>query len=99
MIRIRNQSIFAKKAEKNIMDIYNWLQKAFKHYQIENDVQILGPTEAPLFKLRGKYRYHMLLKVKNKKNIHSILDQLLANDALFPSGTKVLIDVDPIQMG
>ena len=41
MIRIRNQSIFAKKAEKNIMDIYNWLQKAFKHYQIENDVQIL----------------------------------------------------------
>ena len=37
----------------------------------EDQISILGPVEAPLFLLRGKYRYRLLLKGKNRRTLNS----------------------------
>jgi len=60
-------------------------------------VTILGPTPAPLTRLRNKYRWQLLLKGSEVKNLHFLGASLLKNRSVFSKrGTvKISIDVDP----
>ena len=55
---------------------------------------VFGPTPAPIFKLRNKYRYRILIKFE-KSSIykHKIRERLMK--IIFNKGTKIKIDVDP----
>jgi primosomal protein N' (replication factor Y) (superfamily II helicase) len=71
----------------------NWPKKG-------KTIQVMGPTEAPLAKLRGKYRWQILLKSKNSNVLHYFLERV--RDASTPvlkgSGVSMMIDIDPYQM-
>ncbi len=70
------------------------LKAKFKPY---NDIQVLGPAEAPLSKLRGRYRHHLLLKAPH--NVLSAFSrQLIGDGKWIPAGTKVQVDIDPINL-
>ncbi len=60
----------------------------------ENDVQIMGPVEAPIFLLRGKYRYRLLLKGSKQSVINKIVRNLIKNTPP-PSQIKLVVDVNP----
>lgn len=63
-------------------------------------IQVLGPAEAPLAKLRGKYRWQILLKSKNSGLLHFFLEKVRDASAsmLKGSGVSMMIDIDPYQM-
>ena len=58
------------------------------------DVQILGPIPAPLYFLRGKYRYRILIKYKIGKNIQQVVKEFFEQHKL-KSTTAIKLDVDP----
>jgi primosomal protein N' (replication factor Y) len=64
------------------------------------EIQILGPVEAPLSKLRGKYRWQIFVKSKGAVLLHYFLKEVekLSNRTLKASGVQLIIDVDPYQM-
>ena len=64
------------------------------------EIQILGPVEAPLSKLRGKYRWQIFVKSRNSALLHHFLGQVEARSRSILRGTGVslAIDVDPYQM-
>ncbi len=59
-----------------------------------NDIMVLGPVAAPIFVLRGKFRYRILIKAARNINIQSWLAQTLARVHI-PSAVKVKVDIDP----
>ncbi|MDD5450457.1 MAG: primosomal protein N' [Desulfovibrionales bacterium] len=63
-------------------------------------VEILGPAPAPLFKIRGKFRYQMFLKGLKVGPLHAYTNGLLEYLKAKPpvSGVKLIIDVDPESM-
>ncbi|MEK7842198.1 MAG: primosomal protein N', partial [Deltaproteobacteria bacterium] len=62
-----------------------------------NDVTLLGPTPAILSKLKGKYRWQMLLKGKSAKSLHEFIKNLLTGLEKKPQyRVKLAVDVDPI---
>lgn len=71
------------------------LRKKSEHYAA---IEVLGPAEAPLAKLRGQYRYHVLLKSLNAKYLNSFIQQLIGDEEWLPSGLKVSVDVDPLHL-
>jgi primosomal protein N' (replication factor Y) len=71
------------------------LREQNPHYK---DIQILGPSEAPLAKLRGKFRFHILFKSATPNVLSSFCRQLLGDGSWFPAGTKVQVDIDPINL-
>lgn len=83
---------------------------AFKLYQethinliktgLKREVEILGPVQAPWSKLKGKYRYQIILKSKKIPQIHTLINTLLKNRSLSLSNKEVkwIIDVDPVHM-
>lgn len=63
-----------------------------------SSVQILGPSEAPLAKLRGKFRYHLLLKSTQPQVLSAFCRQLIGDGSWISSGTKVQVDIDPLNL-
>ncbi len=57
-------------------------------------VSVLGPAPAPLFLLRDKYRYRLMLKTAKNINIQLVLTQWLQMVKV-PSTVKVEVDIDP----
>ena len=67
-------------------------------YSIYEDVEILGPAEAPLSRIRGQFRYHLLLKNSRAQILNKFCRQILADEKWYPSSVKMLVDIDPIHL-
>ncbi|MCP4195130.1 MAG: primosomal protein N' [Planctomycetaceae bacterium] len=63
----------------------------------DDQFRLLGPAPAPIEKLRGKYRFHMLLQIIS---ITRLKEALRAAQAAVhaPDDVQWIIDVDPIDM-
>jgi primosomal protein N' (replication factor Y) len=71
------------------------LKSQFPQYQ---SVEVLGPAEAPLAKLRGQFRFHLLVKSIQGSAANPFSRQLLGDQEWVPSGVKILIDIDPMSL-
>ncbi|AJE04532.1 replication restart helicase PriA [Geobacter pickeringii] len=60
-------------------------------------IEILGPVAAPLAKLRGRFRWQILLKAPNRSALHRLL---LRNQRTYApsSGIRLHVDVDPVDL-
>ena len=65
--------------------------------QIINHInqEILGPVNAPIFKLNQKYRCRLLLRSQKNILIQKKLAKVIRKIKI-PSGIKLTVDVDPI---
>lgn len=57
-------------------------------------ITVLGPAPAPLYLLRDKYRYRLMLKTSRNINIQKVLKEWL-DMVNVPSIVKVEVDIDP----
>jgi primosomal protein N' (replication factor Y) len=57
-------------------------------------IQTLGPAEAPMYRLRGKYRRRLLMRAEKTIDIQKYIRHWLSSVRI-PSGVKVQIDIDP----
>lgn len=73
---------------------YSLKEKNAKYEEME----ILGPAESPIFKIRGDYRYQLLIKSKNKSLVNQFVKQVLHNEKWVPSAVRIITDVDPQSM-
>ena len=71
------------------------LKTQFPQY---GSIEVLGPAEAPLSKLRGQFRYHLLIKTTQPAAANPFSRQLLGDQDWVPSGVKILIDIDPMSL-
>jgi primosomal protein N' (replication factor Y) len=58
------------------------------------EITVLGPAPALIYKLRGKFRYRILIKCKRNINIQKFLNTWLASFKI-PSYLHMKIDIDP----
>ncbi len=61
-------------------------------------VQILGPTEAPMAMIRGRHRAHILLKGTLDNTAFPVARNLLASLMESKSRPRITVDVDPVHM-
>lgn len=60
-------------------------------------VQPLGPAPAPMAKLRGRHRVHILLKSQDRSALHGVASRVARAKPRW-STTKVIVDVDPTSL-
>jgi primosomal protein N' (replication factor Y) len=61
------------------------------------NVEVLGPSECLLPRLQGRWRYHLLLRSRQRKALHEVVDKGLS---LLDAETRsaLTMDVDPLQL-
>jgi primosomal protein N' (replication factor Y) len=60
-------------------------------------LRLLGPAEAPLFRLKGYYRYHFQIQSSSSNHLRDVLRHIL-RDTKTPEGVDLTIDVDPYSL-
>jgi primosomal protein N' (replication factor Y) len=60
-------------------------------------IRLLGPTEAPVFRLKGYYRFHFQLHSASPGTLHQLLRQVMAS-VRTPSQVDLVVDIDPQDM-
>ncbi len=60
-----------------------------------NQLEVLGPVDSPIFKIKKKYRTRLLLRSKNANLIQRNVDKVLQNLTISKK-IKLTVDVDPI---
>jgi primosomal protein N' (replication factor Y) len=69
-------------------------KKIIQTSKIPENITILGPVEAPIFLLRGQYRFRILIKGNNRKILNRFTRYILKKCPVPPS-IKLVVDVDP----
>lgn len=58
------------------------------------EIQVLGPAQAPMARIRGRYRFRILIKADKNIDIQKAVRSWIGGHKI-PSTVKVAIDVDP----
>ena len=77
-----------KKLQKNSLEFKNYING-----KLNSDV--LGPVNAPIYKIRKKFRVRLLIRGKKSLKIQDSLSLAIKNFK-FEKGIKLSVDVDPI---
>jgi primosomal protein N' (replication factor Y) len=59
-----------------------------------NDIITLGPAPAPIYVLRNKYRYRLLVKTKKEIKIQKVVSEWIKK-VNYPKSVKIQVDIDP----
>jgi len=59
-------------------------------------VEVLGPAPAPISFIRNRYRWHIILRSRNRTALHKAISCL--EQAALPAKADIRIDVDPYSM-
>ncbi|GAC1336541.1 MAG: primosomal protein N' [Beijerinckiaceae bacterium] len=60
-----------------------------------NDIVVLGPAEAPIAMVRGRYRFRILVKAPRRFDVQGFLRRMLAAAPPPRGGIRADVDVDP----
>ena len=58
--------------------------------------RILGPVNAPIFRLKRKFRVRLLIRGRKSSKSSKFASQKSLKNSNFPAGMKLTVDVDPI---
>jgi len=59
---------------------------------------VLGPQPCLLSRLRGQYRYDLLLRTPDAMSMRALLDRLVVTGSLRPRTGSMVVDVDPVSL-
>jgi len=70
-----------------------------RHLGSPPQVALLGPAEAPLAKIKDRYRWHLLLKATSSRALHQCLQATLAEsqqEREHVRAVRIHVDIDPV---
>jgi primosomal protein N' (replication factor Y) len=75
------------------------LGKYFVQSQSNGAVRVLGPCTAPIARIKGVYRFHLILKAGSRKALNAALKGMLAHaDAAGVPRRNLVVDVDALRL-
>ena len=77
-----------KALERDSFKFKNFIEKSV-------DGKVLGPVSAPIFRLKNKFRFRLLIRGKKSLKVQMSLTKIIKKFK-FTKGMKLTVDVDPI---
>ena len=70
------------------------LGKIVKALAGRSRIEVMGPAEAPIARIKGKYRRHILLKGASSQGLHTLVRNVLKMNPI--RDVTIKVDVDPV---
>jgi primosomal protein N' (replication factor Y) len=74
-------------------------QNRIRHLMRGKETVLLGPAPAPIFRVRGQYRYQLLLLSQKREKMRSLaIEGKKVVEEKYGRKCKVIVDVDPVNL-
>lgn len=98
LVHLRLEGPGADEIENKAKGLANWLRaECRKQPAAYNGIEVLGPAPAPIARLRGRYRWQILLKGKKSATLLGLADRAKTTVPR-SSRARLHVDVDPYNM-
>jgi hypothetical protein len=74
--------------------LHSFMHHIAQKAPIDKQVEVLGPSPAPMYKIRNKFRYRIILRTSKQVNIQDYIHNWF-NQFVTPASIKLKVDVDP----
>lgn len=97
IVRSREQDAAGAFADRLADEFHTAMKRLKPSGDLPLQVRLLGPAEAPVFRLKGYYRFHFQLQSPSPGVLHQLLRAVLPS-LRTPTGVEYTLDVDPLNM-
>jgi primosomal protein N' (replication factor Y) len=94
MINLQMSSLNREKGREGAMSIAAFARLRCQETSAVARIDVLGPAEAPIARIRGRHRWQLLLMGKDSRALHTLVKDLLAGTK--QKGLEIKVDVDPM---
>jgi len=95
MIKLEIKSVNEARAAEAAKTVQNRIRSLIRG----KETMLLGPAPAPISRVRGQYRYHLLLLSKHRDKIRSLATEgRNAVEEKYGRKCRVILDVDPVNL-
>lgn len=95
---IRVQSAKQVAARETALKLAQRAHALKSQFALYLSLEILGPAEAPLAKLRNQFRFHVLFKCEKAQILNLFLRQLMGDERWVEPGVRLITDIDPLHL-
>ena len=82
--------------QRKVVERAEAIGRGLAEHLAETQGTLLGPAAAPIGQIKGRYRWHLIVKARSARVAQDLLKS--TEDLLAPSGVQVAVDVDPLAM-
>jgi len=87
-------SSLKKEEGKKAVTAFGARARELARTMIGGKAEVIGPAESPLARIRGRYRWQLLLKGKESRSLHLLAQRLMEETGR--DGLEIQVDVDPV---
>lgn len=98
MTAIRVQSLSLDKVKSTCHAMSQRAHAAREKFSAYSEIEILGPAQAPLAKLRNQFRYHLIFKHAQSQLLNQFVALIIGDESWIESQVKVVVDIDPMNL-
>jgi primosomal protein N' (replication factor Y) len=62
--------------------------------RLKDKVEVIGPAESPIARIKGRHRWQLLLKGKDARAVHNVARDILSRASI--TALDIKVDVDPL---
>jgi primosomal protein N' (replication factor Y) (superfamily II helicase) len=94
MINLQMSSLNKEKGKEGAIKVAEYARLRCQSGSQPARIDILGPAEAPIARIKGRHRWHLLLLGKESSALHALVSDILTGAK--QTGLDIKVDVDPM---
>lgn len=94
MINLQMSSLNRDEGRQAAARIAEYARTCRQGIQAETRIDIMGPAEAPVAKIKGRHRWQLMFMGKDSQTLHKLVKDILAGRK--QKGLDIKVDVDPM---
>jgi len=94
LVNLHLSSVKQDAGMKGIETLKRLVKELARAGKSESTVDIIGPTEAPIPRIKGRYRWQLLLKGRDAGSLHRLTRTIMSLSHQL--GLTIQVDVDPV---
>ncbi|MGZ3596357.1 MAG: primosomal protein N' [Syntrophales bacterium] len=94
IVNLQLSSLSRKKGMEGLKELKNFIADALTKNALKDKVEVVGPAESPIARIKARHRWQLLLKGKDARAVHDLAKDIISRASV--TALDIRADVDPL---
>jgi primosomal protein N' (replication factor Y) len=94
IVNLQLSSVSIEKGMEGLKGLRHFIANSFIMNKLKDEVEVIGPAESPIARIKARHRWQLLLKGKDARAVHDLAKDILSKASV--TALDIRVDVDPL---